>query len=330
PERPGSAVPAPPPLSFETLGGRAFGTTFTLRWKPREGLAPGAVEEAMVSVVKAVNASMSTYHPTSELSRFNGAEAGSTTVSASLAEVLAAAWRMHELTGGAFDPTVGPLVEAWGFGPKEVVDPPLPAELAAARDLVGLSAVGLDEDSRTLSKPLEGISIELSAIAKGYAVDQVSEALLELGVQDHLVEIGGEVRGSGRGPRGRWTVGIERPEPGSTKRVEEVVPLPAGRGLATSGNYRNFVLGEGGRTVTHIIDPRSGNPVDHGLGSVTVVADTCMTADALATALYVLCEENGYAWAEERGIAALFLTLDAGSVHRKATSAYASIEESRP
>lgn len=314
--RPAPEAPASPPTASRTLSGRAFGTTYTIRWIGN--LEPASVEAAVTEVVASVNRSMSTYHPDSELSRFNRLGAGTTTVSKALAEVLAEAQRLHALTGGAFDPTVGPLVNAWGFGPDEVVEPPTEAALAAARTRVGFDKLSFD--SGELGKSA-GVEVDLSAIAKGYAVDEVAEALSALGSSRHLVEIGGEIRALGEGTRGPWTVGIERPEPGAAKTVFEVLKLREA-GFATSGNYRNFVLSADGRTVTHIIDPRTGDPVSHGLGSVSVLHPRCATADALATALYVLGPDEGLAWAESHGVAALFLTAREGRIERRPSSAY--------
>ena len=150
------------------------------------------------------------------------------------------------------------------------------------------------------------VFIDLSAIAKGYGVDVVSGLLINLGYERSLVEIGGEIRAQGMGRQGApWRVGIERPHDGPPE-VEVVLPL-SNRSMATSGNYRNFRMDDG-RKVTHIIDPRDGSPVAHGLGSVSVLADSCMEADAWATALYVLGAEEGLKLADQEGIAALFLT----------------------
>ena len=227
--------------------------------------------------------------------------------------------KIFEETGGAFDPTVGPIVDAWGFGPEERVEPPKPEEIAVARTKVGMPKLRFE--GVTLEKSVEGLHLDLSAIAKGWAVDEAARALDGLGFENHLVEIGGEVRATGSSPKGRpWKVGIERPEAGIGSRVAAAIPLD-GASLATSGGYRNFVTIDGAR-VTHIIDPRTGEPVGHGLGSVSVLAASCVRADALATALFVMGAEEGLAWAESQGVAALFLTLADEKVERASTGTF--------
>ena len=306
----------------QVVKGTAFGTTYMVRWGgPTQ---PELVRSAVDEVVTLVNASMSTYHPTSELSRFNRSlTIQSVTISASLTTVMASAFEIHNRTDGAFDPTVGPIVNLWGFGPKSVINPPSASALEQASRLVGLEKVQMSDGSMSpvhLRKTHPKLQIDLSAIAKGYAVDAAFEALGGLGLTQYLVEIGGEVRVSGRGPERPWRVGIERPEASASKTIEEVITL-RDKAMATSGNYRNFVTVDGLR-VTHIIDPRRGQPVSHGLGSVSVLASTCMEADALATALYVLGPEDGLEWANKNGVAALFLTVNEGSLQRVASQEF--------
>ncbi len=318
-------LPPAAPVAQRVVGA-AFGTQYAVRWLGDAN--PETVDAAVAAVVARVNASMSTYHPDSELSRFNrSSSTDPVPVSKDLASVLLAAKEVFSASGGAFDPTVAPLVDAWGFGPKEVIDPPSREELAQLRAQVGFGRVRVG--SATVAKSSPGLSVDLSAIAKGYAVDLASDALSMAGVRDHLVEIGGEVRARGTGPRGPWVVGIERPVRGSAPEVVASVKL-SDRSLATSGNYRNFVVADG-RTVTHILDPRTGEPVEHGLGSVSVAAEDCMRADAWATALYVLGASEGFERAESFGIAALFLTAqDDGGIEKRATSAFAPLLEPWP
>jgi thiamine biosynthesis lipoprotein len=172
-----------------------------------------------------------------------------------------------------------------------------------------------------VTRQTSGLYIDLSAIAKGYAVDQIGAALEGLGYPHYLVEIGGEVRARGLNRKAKpWVVGVEHPD-GGAQDVAERLSL-ADVSIATSGNYRNVRLIDG-KAVTHILDARSGEPVSHGLGSVSVLHPSCMTADALATALYVLGPDEGYALAEREGIAALFLKRadPTKPVERRATKA---------
>ncbi|MBX2811801.1 MAG: FAD:protein FMN transferase [Myxococcales bacterium] len=317
-----------PKNQAQQLTGNAFGTTYEVRWLKPE-LSPKIIEKLMVAVVQDVNQSMSTYHPQSELSRFNRSDSTSPlTVSEDLARVLEEAVYIYQQTEGALDPTVGPLVDLWGFGPGALLEPPSEDALNEAKELVGLHKVQFNPKEHMLQKNHPNLAIDLSAIAKGYAVDRLSDALMGVGLQDHLVEIGGEVRAHGRGPNGRWRVGVEKPQTDPEKVIQEIVALD-GQGMATSGNYRNFVTVDG-RKITHIIDPRSGEPVDHGLGSVTVLSETCMRADALATALYVLGDQAGYDWAVEHNVAALFLTTSDGAVKVKRTPMFARRVDPNP
>ena len=305
--------PEPPTWRFS---GSAFGTTYAVQVVPGASAEPSeAIERAIADKIETVNTHMSTYHSDSELSTLNRSDALSDSpLSAGLTEVLKEALRIHALSGGAFDVTIGPLVNAWGFGP-EVVTPPSEEALKAARAKVGSDKLSLDEQAETLTRKQQGLYIDLSAIAKGYAVDIIGEAIEGLGYSRYLVEIGGEVRARGDNAKGRpWSVGVERPD-GGVQDVSESVPLP-NLSIATSGNYRNVRLVDG-KAVTHILDARTGEPVSHGLGSVSVLHPSCMSADGLATALYVLGPEEGLALAKRHDIAALFLVPKRGEEEAK-------------
>ena len=213
---------------------------------------------------------------------------------------------MSDLTGGAFDITVGPLVDAWGFGPPgHPPAAPAEADLARLRDQVGWQQVAVDAAGSTIRKRAPRVSADLSALAKGYAVDQVAELLAREGFSNHLVEVGGEVRAGGRSARDEtWRVGIERPSAGPPA-VYRTVAL-SGQALATSGDYRNTYLLDGLR-VSHTIDPHTGRPVTHALASTSVIDPLCVRADAIATALMVLGPDDGYALAVEQNWPAFFI-----------------------
>jgi len=298
--------PLPPlPPQWE-LSGDIFGTTWAVKVITEQDSAGSAVLQAAVEAsLAAIDGTMSTYKPDSELSLLNAnSGVGTVPVSAELGGLLNTSARINQQTGGAFDVTVGPLVNAWGFGP-DVATAPSAEGRAAALSRVGAEHLVYDPQTQALTRNLEGLYIDLSGIAKGYAVDRVAELIGQQGHSRYLVEIGGEVRTHGLSQRGTpWAVGIETPD-GGVQDTARVVTLD-GLSLATSGNYRNLRV-EDGRTVTHIIDPRSGQPVSHGLGSVSVIAADCTEADALATALYVLGWEEGFDLAEREGFAALFL-----------------------
>jgi thiamine biosynthesis lipoprotein len=256
------------------------------------------VDERLVQI----NQQMSTYLPESELSRFNlRADADWFPVSPDLAKVVAAAQQVARDTGGAFDVTVGPLVNLWNFGPNPKQGQiPDDEEIAAARGRVDYRRVEVRHTPPALRKTRPDVYVDLSAIAKGFAVDSVAGMLNELGIDAYMVEIGGEVRTRGRKSDGTaWRIGIERPV-SSGRMLQRVVEL-GDDALATSGDYRNYFDWQG-RRYSHEIDPRTGRPVEHSLASVSVVTADCMTADALATALIVLGPEQALRFAEANQI----------------------------
>jgi thiamine biosynthesis lipoprotein len=255
------------------------------------GKAPERIAGVVETTLAAVNSAMSTYDDHSELSRFNRSAPGTWfPVSPQLARVAAAAKRLSDFTAGAFDVTVGPLVNLWGFGPDGVGPEPGADELAAALARVGdrFFEVRLQPPALRKTGP---IYVDLSAIAKGYGVDAVVAALQSVDCQDLLVDIGGEVRALGLNARGQsWRIGVELPDPDRSGRVQSVVELNEGA-MATSGDYRNFIDGDSGRR-SHTIDPRSGVPVRHAMTSVSVMAPSAMIADGWATAFMVVGPER--------------------------------------
>ena len=199
--------------------------------------------------------------------------------------------------------TVGPLVNAWGFGPDKRRSPPDQETLTDLRARIGQDKLELTPDGITKDHP--ELFVDLSAIAKGYAVDLVVERLEETGVTDLLMEVGGEIVARGENPQKQpWRLGIETPSE-TDRQVHHVVSL-RDSAMATSGDYRQYVEVEG-RRVSHLIDPRTAQPIEHRLASVTVIADRCSTADAWATALSVMGEVEGYEMAEKLQIKAYFI-----------------------
>ena len=283
-----------------------------------------ALRTAIAETLAHVDAVMSTWQPESELSRFNRADTTDPfPVSADVVTVFQHALTVSDLTGGAFDITVGPLVDAWGFGPPgHPPAAPAEADLARLRDQVGWQQVAVDAAASTIRKRAPRVSADLSALAKGYAVDQVAELLAREGFSNHLVEVGGEVRAGGRSARDEtWRVGIERPSAGPPA-VYRTVAL-SGQALATSGDYRNTYLLDGQR-VSHTIDPRTGRPVTHALASTSVIDPLCVRADAIATALMVLGPDDGYALAVEQDWPAFFIVRRPdGTLEERATPAWA-------
>ena len=308
-----------------TITGATMGTTFAVivvsredaaRARPLAGRPEGGAREtdglraAIQGRLDGIEARMSHYRSDSELSRFNRARTtGPRPMSRETLGVVAEALAVSRASGGAFDVTVGPLVDAWGFGAAGGA-PAAPGEalLAGLRERVGFDLLEVDRAAGTLRKRRPDVAIDLSAVAKGYAVDAVASLLVERGFRDYLIEIGGELRAGGGNEDGAaWRVAVERPLPASPG-TQRVLPL-AEAAVATSGDYRNFRDLDGVR-VSHTIDPRTGRPVTHRLRSVSVVARRCLLADARSTALNVLGPDEGYALAVEQGWAALFVADD--------------------
>ena len=289
------------------LRGATMGTTWSVIYRAEPALSPGDLQAQIEAELQAINAALSTYIPDSEISRLN-ATAGvfEGRLSERFAAVLEAALETGRITDGAYDVTVGPLVELWGFGADEFSGAvPEPEAIAEARRAVGAGRLLWDASSRTLRRPA-GMRIDLSSIAKGYAVDRLAGLLEASGVVDSLVEIGGELRASGERPEGgAWRLAVESPDPAEQRFVEALALNDAA--VATSGDYRNYFEVDG-RRYSHLVDPRTGYPVSHELVSVTVIDESCMTADALATALIVMGLDDGLALARARGIAAHFVT----------------------
>jgi thiamine biosynthesis lipoprotein len=280
---------------------------------------------AVAAALEGVVARMSTYLETSELSRFNRLGAGAALpVSRATLDVFALARDVAEATAGAFDITVAPAVDAWGFGPVKQQRVPPAQELAALASRIDWRAIAIDRGAGTLAKTREGVRADLSGIAKGYGVDAAAQALEQLGATDYLVEAGGEVRVRGRNAEGQpWRIGIERPD-SATQQAFLVVPLD-GLSMATSGDYRIY-FEQDGRRYSHEIDPATRAPVTGRLASVTVVARDCGWADAMATALFVMGAERGHAYAAQSDMAACFIERgDRGELNVRQTPAFARL-----
>ncbi|MGE0744290.1 MAG: FAD:protein FMN transferase [Rhodospirillales bacterium] len=292
-----------------TLVGETMGTTWTVRVAAPPDIDFVALRARIQHALDRVVAQMSTYRPDSDLSRFNAAPAGTwLALPEEFLAVLTAALALARETDGAFDPTVGPLVDLWGFGPAgRRTEPPPAAAIEAVAGPVGWARLEIDAARRRARQP-GGVRLDLSAIAKGFGVDAVADCLRDAGLTCYLVEVGGELRGAGTKPDGKpWWVAPDRPR---ADMPETIVALH-GLAVATSGDYRRF-FDSGGIRYAHTIDPRTGRPVSHGLVAVTVLHPSCMQADALATALTVLGPQAGYDFACARGIAALFVARDGG------------------
>lgn len=279
------------------ISGKTMGTTYQVKVVCGPFKNMSKVQQRIDARLEQINQSMSTYRSDSEISRFNtlNAVASPFMVSADFLTVLEVAEKLYRMTRGAWDGTVNPLVNLWGFG-KDGAWTRIPSDTAiqAALGKVGFDQLKVSADGYLVKKKA-AVSLDLASIAKGYGVDQVAEVMRELGFDDFLVEIGGEIFAAGvRTDGNQWRVGINQPsKDAAVDAVYAVVGLKD-RAMATSGDYRNFYQIED-RIYSHIIDPTTGYPVQNGVVSTSVVADNCTLADGLATALMVMGPEAGVA-----------------------------------
>jgi FAD:protein FMN transferase len=307
------------------ISGPVFGTRYHVNVVMENDQARlESLASGIKQVLEDVDASMSTWRPDSELSRFNSLTDQSewTEISPALHTVLEQAREISRLTDGAFDITIGPVVNLWGFGPEARPEKvPDDETLASVLDATGYQKIELRGQPPSLrADPRQ--YLDLSAIAKGYGVDAVASFLAAEGISAYLVEIGGEVSARGRKPDGDfWRLAIERPVSGQ-RQVDRVVAI-GNRAMATSGDYRNYYE-SGGERFSHTIDPKDGRPIDHNLASVTVVANDCMTADALATAFNVMGPEKAKALAVRENIAAYFIVRGEDGFETDFTPAFSS------
>ena len=308
-------------LEVTTLTGPTMGTHYKVRIVKSGTDSKHDLQKWIDERLTLLNTRMSTYDPESELSRFNASEITEWfEVSNETARVVAYSLELAADSGGAFDPTVGPVVNLWGFGPDESqFQPPSSEAIADALEHVDYSKVEARLDPPALRKSDPEVYLDLSAVAKGHGVDVIAELLQSDGIDAYMVEIGGEVRTRGTKPGGKpWRIGIEKPDShGST--LQAVLSLNE-HAVASSGDYRNFFIHKG-RRYSHTIDPITGQPVNHTLATVSVLAPSCREADALATALLVMGPEAGYDWASQREIAALFVTRGAEEQFTEQTTA---------
>lgn len=304
-----------------------MGTSYQIKWDHRGvEVSVENIADNTQLILSELNQLMSTYLDNSELSQFNQTQTGVWfQLSPDTAEVIGIAIQVSKQSEGAFDITVGDLVNLWGFGPDfKPVKLPKDEQVNQVLSSVGYQYLSLDKNTGKILKQ-KPVYVDLSAVAKGYAVDKVAEYLQSVGVSAYLVEVGGELRSFGRKPDGSaWRVAIESPVAGNPVAGNPVAGSPVAgspasgqrsihnvielenSGLATSGDYRNFYEEDGVR-YSHTIDPRTGRPITHRLASVTVLHEQTSYADAWATALMVMGEEQGYDLAVKNKLAAFFI-----------------------
>jgi FAD:protein FMN transferase len=320
----GCDLPEQVNASFPFLySGATMGTSFSIKVSQLpESVQKEVLKQRIDDLLEQVNDQMSTYLPQSELSRLNKAEAGKwIVVSEHLFAVLKKAKEINRLSGGAFDITVAPLVNLWGFGPGPMkFRSPTADQIESKMKRTGSELFELNVETLTVRKKIDELHLDLSALAKGYAVDLVASVLDDYAIDRYMVEIGGEIRLKGTNLEDKaWRIAIEKPT-ADMRMIQKVLPV-TDVSMATSGDYRNF-FEENGVRYSHTIDPRTGRPITHKLASVTVLSEHCMNADAWATALTVLGPDEGFKLAEEQNIAALLIIKTTEGFVEQSTTVY--------
>jgi thiamine biosynthesis lipoprotein len=304
----------------EEFGGPTMGSHYSLKYVAGEGTpGPAALKAEVEGLLVEVDWQMSTWRADSDLSEFNRLPAGSCRqMPAAVLELVRFGGELSEQSEGAFDLTLEPLLDLWGFGPQSRGEQvPSTEQIAEVRQRTGHHHLRSEGDQ--LCKDA-AVQLDLNSIAAGYTVDRIAARLAELGVNSYLLDVTGEVRAAGQKPDGSpWRIAIEAPRD-DRQVAQKVLPLD-GLGVSTSGDYRNYFERDGKR-YSHTLDPHSGAPVTHRLASVTVVDPSTLRADGLSTLLMVLGPERGYAFAERRDIAAFFVVRSDNGFDSRATPAF--------
>jgi FAD:protein FMN transferase len=304
----------------EEFGGPTMGSTYSIKYvADQQSPSPELLQREVDAILAEIDQQMSTYRDDSVIEQFNQAPAGSCqAMPSAVLELVEAGRVLNQQSQGAFDLTLEPLLNLWGFGPKARVEKvPTPEQLAAARMRIGMQH--LRRTGEQLCKDAD-VQVDFNSIAAGYAVDRVVQRLTELGVTRYLVEITGELKAAGKKPDGQpWRIGLEAPQEG--ERVAQRVLALDGYGVSTSGDYRNY-FEENDRRYSHTLDPLTGAPITHRLAAVTVLDKSTLRADGLSTVLMVMGTERGVVFAERMGIAAFFVTREGDAFVTQTTQAF--------
>ncbi len=295
------------PNTVTSLSGRTMGTGYIIKYvAPDLNQTSEEVKKQVDQLLVDINQEMSTYIPDSEISKLNQNRTGNwIELSPRLFTVVVAAESINQLSDGAFDATIGPLVNLWGFGPDGKHVLPNQTQIDQAKQVIGFEHLQIDKERQSLKKKRPDIYLDLSAIAKGYGVDLVGQFLSDIGIDNYMVDIGGEIKTRGTKKGEFWKIGIETPDP-SSRTIQKILAI-SNMAVATSGGYRNF-FESGGENFSHTINPKTGYPIKHRLASVTVFdPESCMNADALATTLMILGPQSGMSFAQTNDVAAYFI-----------------------
>lgn len=310
------------PHPLTVIRGQTMGTTFQVKL-PHLDLDQAKLDADINALLVEVNRQMSTYQKDSEITQFNQNRATDWVgISKDFGYVLGVAQHVSNWSGGAFDVTVGPLVNLWGFGPEAVPDRiPSADSIQTRMAMMGYEKLDVRADQEAVRKRVPQMYCDLSAVAKGFGVDKIATYLDGLNVEAYFVEIGGEVRVKGRNRGKRWRVGIATPTvQGGLQKVVEIED----QAMATSGDYHNYFERDGKR-YSHTIDPRTGYPITHRLASVSVIHEACAYADALATAINVMGPDKGFAFALEQNLPVFMIVKGSDGFEEKMTPAFEKI-----
>ncbi|WP_181069683.1 FAD:protein FMN transferase [Stutzerimonas azotifigens] len=306
--------------TIQSFSGPTQGSTYSVKYVKSHGVPDKAeLQRATEAILEQIDQELSTYRNDSDIERFNDMPASSCqSMPASIFELLEVSRQLSAQGDGAFDPTLEPLLNLWGFGPRAKGEGvPSDEAIAEARALTGLGHFRRDGEQLCKDAPAQ---LEFNSIAAGYSVDRVSERLKSLGVTSYLVEITGELKAEGLKPDGSaWRIGVE--EPRDDQRVAQRVIELDGYGISTSGDYRNYFERDGQR-YSHTIDPRTGAPIAHRLAAVTVADRSTLLADGLSTLLMVLGPERGFDFATENSIPSFFVIREGEGFVTKSTEAF--------
>ncbi len=318
-----SCIKKPPIAELKSITGKTMGTTFSIKIVDDKNLSTDykSLESEINELLIEINRQMSTYIEDSEISSFNNYDStGWFNISYDFASLINTALEVSSLSAGAFDITVGPLVNLWGFGP-EIKKPEVPGvkELLEAKSKTGYKFIEVRVDTPAVKKDMPEVYLDMSAIAKGYAVDKVAELLSSKKIKNYMVEIGGEVRTAGKNNSDQsWKIGIESPD--SPANIQKVISI-SNYSIATSGDYNNY-FEENGIRYSHTIDPRTGMPITHKLASVTVIHTSCALADAYATAINVMGPTAGYDFALKENLIIYMIVREETGFKEKTTSQF--------
>ncbi|AIG02111.1 ApbE family lipoprotein [Pseudomonas fluorescens] len=314
--------------SLEAFDGSTMGSTYSIKYVRSPGTpVAGLVQPEVERILAEVDRQMSTYRSDSDIERFNDLPANvCRPMPEPILHLVRIGEQLSQASGGAFDLTVEPLLNLWGFGPQaRQVKVPDPMALAQARQRVGYQHLRIDGNQ--LCKDA-AVQVDFNSIAAGYTVDRIAERLEQVGIQGYLVEVTGELKASGRKPDGTpWRVALE--EPRDDQQVAERIIAVDGFGVSTSGDYRNYFQ-QDGRRYSHTLDARTGAPITHHLASVTVLDASALMADGLSTLLLVLGPEEGWDYAEKQGIAAFFVMREGDAFVTRSNKVFEQLTAIKP